>query len=237
MRVAVVEDDAVAASALRQMCLRYDEVHDTTTEVIAWSSGVSFLKEYKANLDVIILDIQMPGLDGLAVARHIRERDRTVPIIFVTSAPQYAVEGYTVDALSYLVKPVAWADFDRELTRAFHTVRQRACEFVTIRRGTDVIRLPMSEVVYVETTRHGTAVHTFSEIVPSAMTMRAFEEQFPAEYTCRINSSFIVNLHYVEQVHGSECTMVTGDVLRISRPRKRAFIDALTRFGAGGAST
>lgn len=234
MQIAIVEDDAVAQLALQQFCRRYASENKVTITIETFSDATTFLTHQRPGTDVVLMDIQLPSISGMQAAKQLRAQGSNVIIIFVTSAPQYAVEGYTVDALSYLLKPVAWNDFKRQLRRAHDLVEQRRDQWIVIRQGADLVRIPLDEVVYVESVKHRSVIHTLSTTFSSTMPLKEIEASTAGSCLNRINSGYLVNLRYVAAIDNQDCVTITRERLRISRSRRRDFIDALTRSGTQG---
>lgn len=111
VRIAIVEDEKSAARALEQAIQRYGTENKVSFTIRVWHDPLLFLEEYQAEYDIVYMDIRMPALSGMETARNLRKMDRMVMLIFVTSLRQYALEGYTVGAFDYILKPVKYYDF------------------------------------------------------------------------------------------------------------------------------
>lgn len=122
VRVAVVEDDEKAAATLKQYLTRYGEENQISFKIGMYSNAISILEQYSANYDIIFMDIRMPYLNGMDAAHRLRVLDSTVALIFVTSLTQYAVSGYEVDAMDYIIKPVNYYDFALKLSRVLKRI-------------------------------------------------------------------------------------------------------------------
>ena len=125
IRVGIVEDDAISRKLILDYLTRYESEHDESFDVSVFEDGSQIVRNYRPRFDIILLDIQMPDVDGMSAAKHIRSIDEQVVLVFITSSPQFAIKGYEVDATSYLLKPLPWFAFEQELTRAIATVRKR----------------------------------------------------------------------------------------------------------------
>ncbi len=133
MKIAVVDDDDQCRKQVTEYLHTYAQDTKQVMEVEAYSLGINFASEYRADCDVIFLDVEMPRMDGISVAKKIREVDQNVPIIFLTSYSQYAINGYEVNALDYVMKPLTYFVFEMKL--------KKALKFVQHRGGEDVVYL------------------------------------------------------------------------------------------------
>ena len=113
VRIAVVEDEAVSRQLLADYLARYSEENNVSFEVTYFEDGGAIIGDYKPVYDIILMDIQMTHVDGMTAARAIREVDQEVVLVFITSAAQFAIHGYQVGALSYLMKPLPWFAFSQ----------------------------------------------------------------------------------------------------------------------------
>ena len=107
IRVAIVEDDAEVQGVLQEYVRRYTRQYGTEFEVTVFADGVDILEDYRAVYDIIFLDVEMKHLDGMTTAERIRQMDADVILIFITNMAQYAIRGYSVGALDYVLKGCA----------------------------------------------------------------------------------------------------------------------------------
>ena len=120
--VAIVEDEESASKQLTEYINRYGKEQGEQFQVSLFSNVGSFLEPYK-KVDIVFMDIIMPGLNGMDGARQMREIDPETKIVFVTNMAQYAVQGYEVDALDFVVKPVNYKDFSYKMNRVVKAVK------------------------------------------------------------------------------------------------------------------
>ena len=126
IRIGVVEDDPASCQLVLDYLNRYQQENGEQFTVSVFDDGARIVEKYAPVYDILLLDIEMKEMDGMAAARRIRERDDNVVIIFITAAPQYAISGYEVRALSYLLKPLPWFAFSQELKKSIDMVRRNA---------------------------------------------------------------------------------------------------------------
>ena len=132
IRLALVEDDALYRSQLREYIDKYSAASGEKFTVTEFSDGDEIALGYKAVYDIILMDIEMKFMDGMMAAEEIRKKDTEVIIIFITNSPQYAIKGYAVDALDYVLKPVSYYAFSQRLSRAIERAARRARHYLQI---------------------------------------------------------------------------------------------------------
>ena len=122
IRVAIVEDDPVYQRQLRQYLERYEAERGQAFEILTFGSGQEIAYHYDASFDIILMDIEMGAVSGMEAAEIIRTMDQDVVIMFITNSPQYAIRGYAVEALDYVLKPIAYFAFAERLSRAIERI-------------------------------------------------------------------------------------------------------------------
>ena len=225
IRIAIVEDAAFDRQVLRDCLREYGQETGTELQITDFTGGTAFLEQYQEDLDLIFMDIMMDGLDGLTTARKLRRRDDKVLLVFVTSMLQYAVQGYSVDAMDFIVKPVTYTGLklcmDRVVRRLNETTPVRIR--FTNREGTHSV--DAAEICYIESLEHKIVVHTVQGEIQSDMSLAAAEKMVKALPFFRCHVSYLVNLRYVDRVSGND-VWVNGDRLAISRYRRKDFLEA-----------
>lgn len=230
IKAAIVEDEAEEAQRLESYLKTYAENNNTAFEISYYESGVSFLANAK-NYDVVFMDIEMPDLNGMETAKRLRTVNSSVALIFVTNMAQYAVDGYEVDALDFMVKPVSYVNFEMKLRRAVERINASKNDKIVI-NGTDgMFTVQKSDIKYVEIMSHDIIYHTTDGNISAYGTLKNVEALLGNGFF-RCNSCYLVNLACVDNVRGYMAT-VAGETLPISHMRKKAFMQTLADYFGG----
>lgn len=229
LRIAVVEDDKTYVSQIKDYLKRYEEDRKRTLSVTVFSDGEDIVTDYTADYDIILLDVEMKFMDGMTAAGKIREKDSEVIIIFITNMPQYAIQGYKVDALDYVLKPVSYFAFSQRIDRALTKLKRKEKHSITIPQKGGMMKLNLSRLCYVEVRDHELIYHCIDGEYTSKGSIRDAEEALEGENFFRCNRCYLVNLEYVANFQGSDVT-VERNVIQVSRARKKAFLDALNDY-------
>ena len=154
LHIAIVEDDPSYARQLQDYLGRYSRESGEPIEVTVYTDGDEIVEGYRAQFGLILLDVEMPFLDGMTAAEEIRRRDSEVVIIFITNMAQYAIKGYAVDALDYVLKPVSYFAFTQRLERAVARMKRRERKYLMIPVKGGSQKVDVSLLYYVETQGH-----------------------------------------------------------------------------------
>ena len=231
LKIAIVEDDKESVDLLKSYIEKYCKENGEQAKVDCYSDGIDIVSDYTSEYDVILLDIVMKHMKGMQTAEYIRKIDDRVMIIFITSQAQYAIDGYSVNALSYLLKPVEYFAFSRELKRCFDKIKNERDNYVVFSTENGIDRIEVGKITYIESHKHLMTVHTVKKNYCVYQTMKSIESALPQDVFVRCNNCYLVNLAHVEGMHGEYC-IVAGDELKISRPKRKSFLDALTMYCA-----
>lgn len=148
--IAIVEDEDSCAQQMEEYLSRYAAESGEVFETVRFCDGDEILENYRAQYDIILMDVQMKFMDGMTAAEEIRKVDPEVVIIFITNMAQYAIRGYAVDALDYVLKPVSYFAFSQRLERAIGRMKRRARRYMTITIRGGACKLDIAEILYVE---------------------------------------------------------------------------------------
>lgn len=229
IRVAIVEDEHAYAMQLQEYLHQYEKDNGEVFEISFFTDGDEIVHRYKPQYDIILMDVEMKFLDGMSAAEEIRKVDTEVVIIFITNMPQYAIRGYAVDALDYVLKPVSYFAFTQRLSRAIGRMRKREMKTISVSVKGGTIRLDAANIYYVESQGHTLLLHTASGIYEASGTMRDMEELLREMNFYRGNKGYLINLAYVEGVKEGYAVM-KKDKLLLSRARKKEFMEALAHY-------
>lgn len=187
--------------------------------------------------DIIFLDVIMPLLSGIEAARELRQTDRDVKLVFLTSSPEFAVESYTVKADNYLLKPLDKAALFRCITELSHQI-DREARSITVRNIKAVHRIPIKRIEYVEAqNKHVLFYLCDGRTVESTEPLYTYENQLLlSDGFFKCSRSYIVNIHYIETFTAKEIQMNSGCRIAVSRSNQREFESAYFEvlFGKAG---
>ena len=227
--ICIVEDELSQAELLKKYINKYGNATKQPFNITHLSDGIDLVDDYKGQFDIILLDIQMKHLDGMAAAEKIRKVDSDVIIIFITSTVQYAVQGYAVDALGYVLKPVPYTQFEQLFDKAITRVNAKKQHvYVKVSVDDKQIKLDCDTISYIESQRNNVIIHTDERDYITAGPLKKFDEMLMEHGFSKCHNAYIVNLSRVEAVQKEEVILTNGVTLPISRARKKEFMAALT---------
>ena len=235
-KAAVVEDEREAAERIAEYLGRFGEENGETFDVSYYGDAEAFLAGYDPECDIVFMDIQLPDMSGMDAARALRAVDSEVTLVFVTSMVQYAVSGYEVSALDFIVKPVSYPNFAMKMKRVLRERRLRAprSDELSLSGEGGVRRVSVSSVKYIEVVGHHLIFHTFDGDADVCGALGEMEKTLAGKGFSRCNNCYLVNLRHVSEIRPASC-IVGGEEVQLSRRRRKPFMDDLTAY-VGGAS-
>ena len=236
IRVAIAEDDPKASTTLTSHLERFGKENGIHFSVQVFDDALLLLDHYSADYDLIFMDIQMPMMNGMDAAQCLRELDQEVALVFVTSLTQYAVQGYEVNALAYIVKPFNYYDFAMKMTRVMKKIPQHEGEEIMISTEMGTVRMSLDNIRYVEVSGHHLTYHTMVGDFTQYAALSKLEEQLAGHHFVRCNSCYLVNLQYVRRINGM-LVQVGDEELKISQPRRKQFVREVEAYATRNRET
>ena len=226
LHIAIVEDEEVYARILEDYIHRYESETFSRFKVSHYSDGKQIAENYSGGFDIILMDIQMEKMDGMTAAEKIRKRDPEVLIIFITNRTDYAVRGYEVDALDYVVKPVEYYSFSQKLDRAVNRRNKNRDYHIMIHADGGMYKLAASQILFVESERHNLHFYTAQGEFVSRMNLSEAEELLKGSGFYRCGKGYIINLDKIDSFSDGICRIGRYNV-PVSRSKKKEFMNVL----------
>lgn len=222
IHIAICDDSKQERQILAALFKRYQELHATPLQIHIFQNGFSLLDaiDQGKRFDITILDILMPGENGIEIARNIRASGTDTEIIFLTSSPEYAVDSYEVKAQNYLLKPVTEEKFFASIDSILAELDEKdTASFIIYTTETQYSRIRVSSLVYGEVTHRTITLHLADQTMISAvMTFTEFQDILKA-YPDFIypHRSYAVNMNYIQYVTKSDIILTDGQKIPLSR--------------------
>lgn len=212
MRCLIVDDEPIARIGMKRLVSRHNDI-----KIVGMAGSAEEAMEIlrSSDVDLIFLDIQMPGLTGIELARRI---PGNALVIFTTAYSEYAVEGFEVDAIDYLIKPIDPARFDRSLDKA-RNYMQMLCaaskdeqesasmvnsEYLIVKADRKFMRIRFRDILYIEGLKDYVVVHMEGRKIVTRMTIKGMEELLPSIRFIRVNKSYIANADRIDSFDSND---------------------------------
>lgn len=236
IQIAICDDEKVSLDNLAGEAAEWakEEGEVCRTEGYATADAFLFAWEEKKDTDVLLLDIEMPGTDGIALARRLRRMGERISIIFVTGNPDFALEGYELEAVDYLVKPVKREKLWAALDRAKEQLRHRPAILVPLPAG-EVEKVYLSDICCLESDGHDSILwkRDGTKLVCKAGLLQLEQELTEGEYPdafFKPHRSYFINLGYVKRIGKKEIRMENEMPVPVARGKWEALNQAYMRY-------
>lgn len=226
LHIAIVDDEIREQCLLEGHIQRYFEDYPEKPKLSFYQLGEDAV-ENNAQFDIMFLDIAMKYMDGVQAARRIRQGNPRVILVFVTNLHQRALEGYGVDALDFLVKPVPYRSFSVTMDRALERLESFREKRLEIRALDGLQFVDLNSIVYAETEEKRIRIHTLREEILSRESLQSLEDRLAGGSFFRCHKAYLVNLNFVDAVSGDQ-VMVAGRPLSLSKYKKKQFLEKMT---------
>ncbi len=232
MKIAIIEDNTSDYATICELIKRYSKEKNLEITTVYFEDAFDFLDRYSNVYDAVFMDIDLPMLNGMDAAKKLRAQDKVVPIVFITNLQHYAIEGYSVNAISYLLKPVTYPQAETVLNKLLRKMQSTEKKDLMISSAGGGYCVNMNDVIYVTVIGdHKLEYYVNGEERPiiASGSMKKAEEAFPKKQFCKANSGTLVNLNFVKLVKQNDVDVGVA-ILALSRPQKKKFISALNEW-------
>ncbi len=227
-KIIIVEDTKSDQDKLNDCIKKFYENVNENVSIKCYYDGSTMINEFKKDTDIIFLDIDLPQMDGISVAKKIREIDEDVIIIFVSNLAQFALKGYEVAALDYIVKPFDYTNIEHRLRRVNKIHVKKNIEMIVLKiSANNHIILPITDLCFVEKDANYLVFHTIDgNSYRVRGTFVDYENELLKNNFSYCVKGCLINLAHVEKI-SNDIVIVDGFSLPISRHRKKDFTNAL----------
>lgn len=215
-KIAICDDSAADRNYILELTGKWAKQKGYLLKLSSFGSSEEFLFAYeeKRDYDILLLDIEMGGMDGVSLAKRLRRENETVQIVFITGYSDYISEGYEVAALHYLMKPVKEERLFAVLDRAVNGL-QKAERVLHLESGGEMLHIPLHQIRYVDVLKNYVTIHAVEDHTvkkPLSEIAESLDERF-----CRVGRSAIVNLTCISRVTKSDIYLRDGSTIPLPR--------------------
>ncbi len=226
--VAIVDDDERDSSQLSGLVENYFQQHNVPAMVRIYRDGLDFIRATEHH-DIVFMDIQMDKLDGLDAAHLMRKINREACLIFVTNMAQFAIKGYEVDALDFIVKPATGTAIAYVLDKALRRLNDNISMAFSIKTADGVVSLSTNDITYVEVFDHNLIYHTVKGDYSVRGRLSDVSEKLDRNRFVLCNRSFVVNLRYVSNI-GTDSLNIGDTRISVSKSHRKELMQRFSSF-------
>lgn len=223
--IGICDGDTAVRVMLSNYIKRYREETGLCVQVLSYDTGEKLIRHYPFEMDLIFLEIPFAKMNGIEIARRIREVDPNVSIVFLTTLLNHVLEAYEVRAHNYLIKPLRYARFLQEVEQA--RTRRGQNRFFIETNSNGVYKIYTKSIRYIETEEHNTRIHTETDSILSYRRMKEHEQGLFEPYFVRCHTGFIVNLFFFEKLEQSDLMLISGERIPVSRQRRAKVLERI----------
>lgn len=233
--IGICDGDTAVRVMLSNFIKRYKEETGLNVQVVSYDNGEKLLRHYPFEMDLIFLEIPFTKMNGIEIARRIRKADARVGIVFLTTVLNHVLEAYEVRADNYLIKPLKYTRFLKEIELA--RTRRGQNRFFVETNDNGVYKIYTKSICFVETDGHNTRIHTETDSILSYKRMKEHEQVLFETYFVRCHTGYIVNLLFFEKLEQHDLVLLSGERIPVSRQRKATVVDRIKSLYTEGLET
>ncbi|MCI9139349.1 DNA-binding response regulator [bacterium 1XD42-8] len=231
INIAICDSEKITCRQTKEYVEAYGRSQEEAINIWKFSSGEELLNVYFPVFHIIIMEIWLSGLDGIKVARALRDKGSRVILIFLTSSTEHVLEAFEVEALHYLKKPIKYRELALSIDRAIRQVKMEQKELrIGIRNGRTRWIVEQSKIKYIETWGRKTIVYTEEGKMISSQKMYEYEKELAGRSFIRCHTAYIVNIAHILKIEKGEIVLTSGESIPLSRKRRKDFTSELQNY-------
>ena len=227
--IAIIEDEEAMSNQLVSYIAKFGKENNESFSFAIFNNAETFLKNYKKEYSVVLMDINLPGMNGMECVKKLREVDETVLVVFVTNLSQFAVDGYEVKAFDFVVKPISYYNFSLKLKRALSHLSSLNNYELVISTKDKKYFININQLVYIEIRNHTIIYHLVNEEIRGSGTLKSLYTNLKKHHFAFCNQCYLVNLAFVKGIDDGYL-LINNEQIRIASSRKKSFMQELTAY-------
>lgn len=228
IKIAVCDDEAAMCEQMKEMAAQILGQWKEPFDMACYLSPQELLgNSYRP--DLLFLDIQMPGLNGVELARKLKEQELDCAIIFVTVLEDCMLDAFEVEAVDYLCKPVDKDRLERALRRVLKRWKNTAGNHLFIQTKSWSRKVKVSDIYYCEVINRKIYLHTKSGVIEYYGKLKETERQLGSSFI-KCHRSYLVNLRYLQEYKEGSITLENGESLPVSRHQQQVLLEGMMHY-------
>lgn len=217
--IAIVDDDRQEMQALIDCVEHYFSEKGGEYLIYQYNDGVEFIRS-REQFNIVFLDIRLGEMDGMDVAHFLRVINKDAQLIFVTHMAQFAIRGYEVDAMDFIIKPIDQFSIDRVLDKAIKRIRDYRNVMLALKTADGIISISSNSIYYVEVYDHDLIYHTEQGDYKVRGRLSEVKKKLDDHQFIQCNRSYLVNMRHISRVC-SDCIEINNERIQISKSHQK----------------
>lgn len=232
MKIIICDDNKKIIEQIDDFFEKYSEKYNTNFTLYRFYDAETMFEFYRnyIDIDIIFLDVVFNHSNGIEVAKKIRKINNRTRIVFISSFEKYAIQGYSVNADGYLLKPIKYIQFENELKQVVSKVHVEFHNFLWEKTDQGKIVLNMDDICFIETYGRKTKIHTLDSEFVSCQKMQEYERKLLNGQFYRCHAAYIVNMQFIQRIEENTAILKDGSKVLISKNRKKGFMVSFTEY-------
>ena len=228
---AICENEPIQVEWLQSLLEEYAEARGYMIRISTWESAEAFLFHYAEdkNVDLILLDIEMNELSGMEMARQLRQKNDQIGILFITGMTEYIGEGYSVEAVDYLIKPIKKEKLFQVLDRSLEKIAASPA-YILIEQNDEQLKIPLEDILIIEVEGRELNIKTDERLIQMKQPLKEFMQLVDSEQFVQPYRNIVVNCSRIKRVKKGELIMDDNSIVPVSRRNQKEIVAAFVDY-------